>query len=115
MSVRLLTGPTTRTDLASIAEGQFGDLVKAVVDVRRRVMAVGGELHSDEEAALLEDGSRQEDLWGLNLYPAERGEGWIEFDSVINIRPSQGNRSRGVDDAALQRIIREIVAMFVPE
>ena len=62
MTVRILSSPTTRRDLASIAENQFGDMVKAVVDVRRRVMAVGGELHSDEEAALIEDGSRQEDL-----------------------------------------------------
>ncbi|MBI3982328.1 MAG: hypothetical protein HY337_05410 [Gemmatimonadetes bacterium] len=115
MTVRILSSPTTRRALASIAESQFGDMVKAVVDVRRRVIAVGGELHSDEEAALLEDGSRQEDLWGLNLYPAERGEAWIEFDSVINIRPSQGNRSRGVDDADLRRAIGEVVAVLVPE
>ncbi len=104
---------TTRGDLASIAEGQFGDMLKAVVDVGRRVMAVGGELHADEEAALLEDGSRQGDLWGINLYPAERGDEWIEFDSMINIRPSQGNRSRGVDDPELRAAIREIVGSLV--
>ncbi len=113
MTVRILNTPTTRADLAAMAEAQFGDMVKGVVDIGRRVMAVGGELHSDEEAALLEDGSRQEDLWGINLYPAERSEEWIEVDSVINIRPSQGNRSRGVEDPAVRRSIRQIVAMLV--
>ncbi len=113
MSVRVVRSAMTRAELTSVAEAQFGDMVKAVVDVRRRVMAIGGELHSDEEAALLEDGSRQEDLWGINVYPAERGDEWIEFDSVINIRPSQGNRSRGVEDAGRRGSIREIVTALV--
>lgn len=113
MTVRVIRTPATRAELQELAIAQFGDMVKGVVDVRRRVMAVGGELHSDEEAALLEDGSRQDDLWGINVYPAERGEGWLEFDSVINIRPSQGNRSRGVEDSGVRAAIREIVGLLV--
>lgn len=113
MTILIVRTATTRRDLASMAEGQFGDMLKAVVDVGRGVMAVGGELHSDEEAILLEDGSRQGDLWGINLYPAEPGDDWIEFDSMINIRPSQGNRSRGVDDSGLRGRIREIVTSMV--
>ena len=115
MTVRMVRTPTTRGDLTTIAEAQFGDMLKAVVDVQRRVMAVGGELHSDEEAALVEEGSRQEDLWGINVYPAERGDEWIEFDSVINIRPSQGNRSRGVENPRLREAVREIVAALVAD
>jgi len=115
MTIEIVRAPIRRARLSEIAADQFGDMVKAVVDAERRVMAVGGELHSDEEAALLEDGSRQEALWGINLYPAERGETWIEFDSVINIRPSQGNRSRNVDDAGVRRAIREIVTALVRE
>ncbi len=88
-------------------------MVKAVVDVERRVMAIGGELHADEEAALIEDGSAQEHLWGINLYPAEREDAWIEFDSLINVRPSQGNRSRNVEDRALQDRIRQVVTTLV--
>ena len=113
MSVRIVRTPVARAELAAIAADQFGDIVKAVVDVQRRVMAVGGDLHSDEEAALLEDGSRQGDLWGINIYPAEPGEDWIEFDSVLNIRPSHGNRSRGVEADAVRRSIRDIVAALV--
>jgi len=98
-----------------MARLRFGDMVKAVVDVERSVMAVSGELHSDEETLLLDDGSRQQNLWGINLYPDESGDNWIEFDSMINVRPSQNNRSRGVDDAELRKTIRRVVARLVSD
>jgi hypothetical protein len=113
MTIEILRRPTRRARLSALAEGQFGDMVKAVVDVERRVMAIGGELHSDEEAALIEDGSAQQHLWGINLYPAEGEDAWIEFDSMINVRPSQGNRSRNVEDSALRDRIRRIVTGLV--
>jgi hypothetical protein len=100
-------------ELRVLAEELFGNLVKAVVDVERRVMVAGGELHADEEALLLEDGSRQQDLWGINLYPEFSDERWLEFDSVVNIRPSQGNRSRGVDDPEIRAAIAAIVSELV--
>lgn len=80
MPVTLVKDPISREALAELAKGQFGNLVKAVVDVGRGVMAVGGELHADEEAALLQEGSHQEELWGINLYPEKSVEEWIEFD-----------------------------------
>jgi len=89
-----------------MAEARFGNLVKGVVDVERRLMAVDGELHADEEALLLESGSAQEDLWRITLYPELDEPDRVEFDSVINIRPSQGNRSRGVDDESIQKILQ---------
>lgn len=113
MTIEIIRRPIIRAHLSSLAEAQFGDMVKAVVDVERAVMAIGGELHSDEEAALMEDGSVQAHLWGINLYPAEQGEAWIEFDSMINVRPSQGNRSRNVEDRSLQDRIRQIVSALV--
>lgn len=112
-SLRIVRSPIARADLAALAERQFGDMVKAVVDVARGVMAIGGELHADEEAALLDDGSRQSDLWGINLYPGERGTGWIEFDSMINVRPAQGNRSRDVEDEGKRDAIRRVVSALV--
>lgn len=97
-----------------MAAPQFGDLVKAVVDVEQRIMAIGGELHADEEALLLEIGSTQPGLWGINLYPERFGErDFIEFDSMINVRPSQQNRSRSVDSPVTQRLITEIVEELV--
>jgi len=113
MTVRMVRDRLPRAELTSMARAQFGDMIKAVVDVERRVMAVGAELHADEEAALLDDGSRQEHLWGINIYPEARGEEWIEFDSVINLRPSLGNRTRGVESESLRGAIRELVARLV--
>jgi hypothetical protein len=89
-------------------------MVKACVDIGRDVMAVGGELHSDEEAILLDDGSKQADVWGINLYPDEPPSTWIEFDSMINVRPAQGNRSRAVDDPRIQAEVRRVVEKLIP-
>jgi hypothetical protein len=108
-----LANPISRAELELMAAAMFGDLVKAVVDVRREIMAVDAELPSDEEAFLLERGSAQEDLWGINLYPALPGRDFVEFDSVINLRPSRGNRSRGVEDAAIREQILAIVKSIV--
>ncbi len=113
--LRVIREPVSRSGLREVAASQFGDMVKAVVDVAREVIAIGGELHSDEEAALLDDGSRQADLWGINLYPDESGDDWIEFDSMINVRPSKGNRSRDVEDPALRGSIRRIVKAWIIE
>jgi hypothetical protein len=112
---RIVRQRISRSDLLAIASAQFGDIVKGVVDVRRGIMAIGGELHADDEAVLLDDGSRQAELWGINLYPGELSEAWIEFDSMINVRPGQGNRSRDVEDAALRDRIRRIAASLVDE
>ncbi len=108
--MRIVDSPITLDELKTMAEGLFGNLVKAVVDVERRIMALDGELHADEEALLLESGSGQESLWGINIYPDLEGPDRIEFDSMINIRPSQGNRSRGVDDPKVRERIIQIVA-----
>ena len=100
-------------ELSAMAAMMFGDLVKAVVDVRQGLMAVDAELHSDEEAFLLERGSAQEDLWGINLYTALPGGDFVEFDSVINLRPSRGNRTRGVEDPPVRERILAIVGNTV--
>jgi hypothetical protein len=105
----VIDAPISLADLKAMAGGRFGNLVKAVVDVERKIMALDGELHADEEALLLENGSRQENLWGINIYPELEGPDRIEFDSVINIRPSQGNRSRGIDDQVLREKVFQVV------
>lgn len=97
-----------------MAKEEFGDIVKAVVDVEHEIMAIGGELHSDEEVLLTEEEEAQREYtWGINLYPQKSGDEWIEFDSMINIKPAFGNRSRGVDDQAIQTKIREVVKKLV--
>lgn len=111
--MKIIDAPISLGDLKVMAESRFGNFVKAVVDVERKIMALDGELHADEEALLLENGSRQENLWGINLYPEMDGPDRVEFDSVINIRPSQANLSRGVDDHTIREKIVRIVAGLV--
>jgi hypothetical protein len=100
-------------ELKPMAGKMFGGLVKAVVDVEKEIMAVDAEMHADEEKFLLENGSKQKNLWGINIYPEGKDENWIEFDSMINLRPSQDNRSRGVDDLELQNKIIKIIDKLI--
>jgi hypothetical protein len=100
--------------LRDLAEGWFGDMVKAVVDVQRRIIALGGELHSDQELVLLEQGSEQSNLWGINIYPEKPTDERVEFDSMINIRPRQNNRSRYVEDSDTRSLIVAIVDSLIP-
>ena len=111
--MEIITEAIDLARLRELAVRRFGEMVKAIVDVQEGIMAVDAELHADEEEALLERGSAQANLWGINLYPDVVGEDWIEFDSMINLRPSQGNRSRGVDDPMVRRRIVEVVSRLV--
>ena len=92
---------------------RFEEMVKYVVDVERRLIAIGGEMHVDAEQLLLEAGSRQADLWGANYYPGRGTEGCIEYTSFINIRPSAGNRAMELLDAGLRARVREITFALV--
>jgi hypothetical protein len=91
---------------------QLESYVKAAVDVRRGVLAGGGEYHADCEAALLEDGSRQQDVWGVDWYPESRQ---VRLSALINIRPGQGNRSMRVEDPALAQRLEAIVRGLIEE
>ena len=110
---RIVRTPIPFSEVIAATQRRFGDMVKASVDIGRGVMALGGELHADEEALLLEDGARQADIWGINIYPAESVDAWIEFDSMINVRPSANNRTRGVDDPAVRARIRTVVDALI--
>ena len=100
-------------ELREMALGMFGGMVKAVVDVERGIMAIDADLHADEEGELLASGSKQESLWGVNLYPDQEGDAFVEFDSMINIRPGQGNRSRDVENVEDREAIRRVVERLV--
>lgn len=95
--------------LMEMSSKMFGGLVKAVVDVEKNLLVVDSELHSDEEAFLLREGSKQENLWGINIYPSFEKDKRIEFDSMINLRPSFGNSSRGVESEETRKKILNIV------
>ena len=105
--------PVSLDELRELAQARFGDMVKGVVDLRRGVMLVDADMHADQEAEFLAEGSAQRDLWGINLYPDLPDADWLEFDSMINLRPSFGNRSRGVDDPDTRARIVELVQKLV--
>lgn len=96
-------------ELKEMSSKMFGNLVKAVIDVEKNILVVDAELHSDQEAYLLQLGSKQENLWGINIYPELQVDERVEFDSMINLRPSQGNNSRGVESKEVQKKILDIV------
>lgn len=105
--------PITLDELRQLLGTRFNDMVKGVVDLRRKLLLLDADMHADEEAALLAEGSAQADLWGINLYPELPEEDWLEFDSMINLRPSFGNRSRGVDDAGTRDAIAALIRLLV--
>jgi len=113
--IRLLEKALSREELQTIANERFGDMVKAVVDIDRGLVALGAELHADIEAFFLDHGSKQQSLWGINLYPGVDFPDMVEFNSMINIRPSQNNRSRNVEDVGTQKRILEVVNKFITQ
>jgi hypothetical protein len=109
------SGRIDGTELRRLVDLFFEDMVKYVVDVERGIAAVGGEMHADAEQALLEDGSRQPDLWGANYYPGRGREECIEYTSLINIRPAQGNRSMEIQNAAVRERVRGLTWALIGE
>ena len=107
--MKIIEEKISREELSIMAEAIFGDMVKGVVDVEKGILCLDAELHADIESFLLEQGSKQDNLWGINIYPEIEGDDFLEFDSLINIRPRQNNRSRGVEDIKIQQQIKEIV------
>jgi len=114
METRIVNDKITLAELRSLAHEQYGDIIKAVVDVAQEVMGVGGELHVDIQSLLIEkEGSRGDTMWGINLYLDKTGEDFIEFDSMINLKPALGNKTRNVENIETQNKIKEIVTTLV--
>lgn len=114
--MKLVKENISLAELKQMSEKMFGGLVKAVVDIEKKIMVVDAGMHADEEIFLLENESRQQDLWGINLYPDQyAGVDWIEFDSMINIRPMDGNKSRGIDNSKICEKIIQIVNSLVSQ
>ena len=91
----------------------FKNMIKAVVDIKKEAIALDGELHADLEALLIEKGSRQEDLWGINLYLRKKPKEKIEYTALINIRPSQDNCSMEVESSEVRKKIEKIVNRLI--
>ncbi len=111
--MRILRGSISKDSLANAAVVFDDSMVKGVVDVKRGLLALDAELHADLEKILLEDGSAQDDVWGINLWFEDEGEDFVEFDSMINVRPRQNNRSRSVENPELRQQITKVVQKWI--
>lgn len=113
MEIEYITEPISMERVREAARKSFGDFAKAVVDVAKGVMTLGGEMHVDGEQILLKNGSRQEDVWGVNLYPDNPPESFIEYDSMVNIRPRQGVRGRIIENEGIRKPIADVVSRLI--
>ncbi len=114
--IHIIKSPITKADLKKIAGERFGDLVKGAVDIEQEIMALGGEFHMDESVFLHEQcQSKSDSTWGINLYPDRDGDDTIEYDSVINLKPALGNRTRNIDNLEIQEKIKKIVKKLILE
>lgn len=111
--MKVIKTSISREELKKMSQGFAGGLVKVVVDVKREIMVVDAPMHADEEKELLDNGSHQDNLWGINLYPDLTNEDFIEFDSMINVRPRLNNFSRGIESKELQEKIISIITKLV--
>jgi len=116
VEIKIIKESISKEELQKFAAETFGDMVKVVADVERGIMAVGAEFHAEEEAMLIErEGSKREHAWGFNIYPEKLESEWIEFDSMVNIKPALGNRSRAISDEVVKEKIRNIVKELVKD
>ena len=116
MDIKIVKNSISKDELKHIANEQYGDMVKVVVDLEHEIMTVGGEFHADGELVLMEqEGARREYTWGINLYPDVQGGDFIEYDSMINLKPAFGNRTRNVTDKEICEKIKRVVEKLVTQ
>ena len=113
MDIKVFNSSVPKEDLSALAQSGYGDIIKGVVDIHKRLLALGGELHADCEQVLLDLGSKQADLWGFNIYPEKTREEYLEYTSLINIRPRQGNMDSDIKDLNVRRQIKNIIDEMV--
>ena len=113
IDMQILTKSIKLADLKSLAEKMFGTLVKGVVDIEREVVAIDGEMHSDLAEELVANGSRGIDTWGFNVYPEAGDKDWLEFDSMINVKPLLNNRSRTIENPITRTRAKDIIKKFI--
>ncbi len=113
MNIRVITKPVTKAEALEIAKEFYIDMVKGVVDLEREIIALGGEYHIDANMVLMENNSKQADVWGFNIYPNLGKNEWIEYTSLINIRPLAGNRNMVVEDKEIRDRMKKIIEKLI--
>ena len=114
MRTRIVKDKINQIELKNLAHEQYGDIIKAVIDIKQEIMGVGGELHVDIQSLLVEkENSQGGDTWGINLYLEKTGDDFIEFDSMINLKPNFGNRTRDIENSEIKEKIRNIINKLI--
>ena len=109
MPIKIIKEKISKEELKKLAKESFGDMFKIVVDIEKKVLAAGGELHADAVKLLLDEKSEGKNLWGANFYPFKPIEKRIEYNALINIRPEQNNRKMEIGDEKICNKIKRIV------
>ena len=109
MNIKIVEDTIATDELREIAKEFFGSMVKGVVDIERSIVAFGGEYHMDANVLLLEHGSKQGDIWGFNIYPDASRDSWLEYVSLINIRPAAQNLDMEVQNPEIRGKMKEII------
>lgn len=111
--LKIIKKQISQRELKKAAQESFGEMVKAVVDIEKEIMSLGGELHADGEALLLKGDSKQDNLWGINIYPDKPLKNQIEFSALINIRPATGNKAMEIQNPKIKEKINKIVSKLI--
>ncbi|MBI3273526.1 MAG: hypothetical protein HYZ69_00105 [Candidatus Colwellbacteria bacterium] len=102
--------------LKRATEEGFGIMVKVAVDIKKEILALGGEWHSEGQYLLVrKEGSQGQEVWGVNFYPYEKGEKRIEYIALINIKPALHNRSMKIQDPSVRHKIKAIAEKLLLE
>lgn len=109
MEIKIIKEKITREELESFAQKNYGDMIKAAVDIEKGIISLGGELHSDSNEVLIKQGSNQRNIWGINIYPARNKKERIEFISLINVRPADNNFDMEIEDKGIREKIKKII------
>ncbi len=113
MNIKIINSKISKKDLQEIAKDFYGYMVKGVVDIELEILAMGGEYHMDANNVLIENGSIQKNVWGFNWYFEKIGDERIEYVSLINIRPKEGNRVMEVQDLSLRDKMKSIILKYL--
>jgi len=113
MEIKIIKEKITEEQLKEFAKKRYGSMLKAVVDIKKEIMAIGGEFHADANALLIEKSSEQKNLWGINIYPDRPKDEWLEFVALINIRPFFNNRSMEIESQDIREKIKKIIDKLI--
>jgi len=113
MQIRIITEPIPLVEVEELAKDTYTTMIKGVVDIEKAIIALGGEYHIDANNKLTEMGSKQPDIWGFNIQFDKIGDEWLQYTSLINIRPAVGNRGMLVKDQRIQKRMREIIESLI--